>query len=186
MSNQEDRTGEYENRTEESGQEVRIYSKGEMTGAVSEAVSGRSAKTIIFAVIFAAAVFSIAFGLYKVWNAFREFDETILREKDNQFYSLISSEDINIETTLDAFCREAETFFARKGLSQLRAEWKESENGDVSALREYLASNTMTANPVYADMLMLNGNDIIISAAGLSGYTFLTEADGRGLLQPDQ
>lgn len=181
MSNQEDRTGEYENRTEESGQEVRIYSKGEMTGAVSEAVSGRSAKTIIFAVIFAAAVFSIAFGLYKVWNAFREFDETILREKDNQFYSLISSEDINIETTLDAFCREAETFFARKGLSQLRAEWKESENGDVSALREYLASNTMTANPVYADMLMLNGNDIIISAAGLSGYTFLTEADGRGL-----
>ena len=181
MSKQEDRTGDYENRASESGKEVRIYSKGEVTGGADETRSGKSAKTIIFAVIFAAAVFSIAFGLYKVWNAFREFDETILREKDNQFYSLISSEDINIETTLDAFCREAETFFARKGLSQLRAEWKASENGDVSELRKYLASNTMTANPVYDDMLMLNGNDIIISAAGNSGYTFLTEADGRGL-----
>jgi signal transduction histidine kinase len=44
-----------------------------------------------------------------------------------------------------------------------------------------MKSNTMTGNPVYADILMLNGDKIIISAEDVEGYSFLTEADGRGL-----
>lgn len=182
MGTQPDKTRETPEQVSESGQEIRIYSKGDnIEPKNGSAAEGRSVMKTVFAIVFALAVFSIAFGIFKIWNAFREFDETILHEKDTQFYSLISSEDINIETTLDAFCREAETFFARTRLAELRKEWSQSEDHDISALKAYMKSNTMTGNPVYADILMLNGDKIIISAEDVEGYSFLTEADGRGL-----
>ena len=182
MSTQPDKTRETPEQVSESGQEIRIYSKGDnIEPKNGSAAEGRSVMKTVFAIVFALAVFCIAFGIFKIWNAFREFDETILHEKDTQFYSLISSEDINIETTLDAFCREAETFFARTRLAELRKEWSQSEDHDISALKAYMKSNTMTGNPVYADILMLNGDKIIISAEDVEGYSFLTEADGRGL-----
>ncbi len=182
MDTQSDRINEAADRAPEGEREVRIFGRGDLPEpGSSNGREGRSAGQTIFAIVFALAVFCIAFGIFRAWNAFKEFDDTILHEKDTQFYSLISSEDINIENTLDAFCREAETFFARTRLAQLRKEWSQSENGDLTDLRAYLAANTMTANPVYSDILMFKGDNMIISAEGREGYSFLTEADGRGL-----
>ncbi len=155
--------------------EVKLYERGE--GGSEK----KSVKRGFFMVVLALAVLCIAVGIYKAWEAFREFDDTIMEEKDRQFYSLISSEDINIDNALTGFCREADTFFARPRMEQLRKEWKASEDKDTAGLRKYLEANTLLTNPVYADMLMLDGDNILISASGQAGYSFVTEADGRGL-----
>ena len=157
--------------------EVRLYEKGE---GVDAGGSKQIKRWLINAAV-AVAVICIAVGIYKAWDAFRDFDSTIMEEKDKQFYSLISSEDINIENALTSFCREADTFFARKRLEELRAGWRESGKKDTAGLRQYIESNTMLGNPVYADMLIMDGNKIVLSASGNTGYSFRTEADGRGL-----
>ena len=157
--------------------EVRLYEKGE---GVDAGGSKQIKRWLINAAV-AVAVLCIAVGIYKAWDAFRDFDSTIMEEKDKQFYSLISSEDINIENALTSFCREADTFFARKRLEELRAGWRESGKKDTAGLRQYIESNTMLGNPVYADMLIMDGNKIVLSASGNTGYSFRTEADGRGL-----
>ena len=158
--------------------EVRLYEKGE--GGDAGGGSKQIRRWLINTAV-AVAVICIAVGIYKAWDAFRDFDSTIMEEKDKQFYSLISSEDINIENALTSFCREADTFFARKRLEELRAGWRESGKKDTAGLRQYIESNTMLGNPVYADMLIMDGNKIVLSASGNTGYSFRTEADGRGL-----
>lgn len=111
--------------------EIKIFGKGEGGDDGSE---GRQIRRNLFMVAVAIAVICIAVGIYKAWDAFRDFDETIMEEKDKQFYSLISSEDINIENALNSFCREADTFFARNRLEELRSEWAESGRKDSSEI----------------------------------------------------
>ena len=158
--------------------EIKIFGKGEGGDDGNES---RQITRSLFMAVVAIAVICIAVGIFKAWEAFRDFDETIMEEKDKQFYSLISSEDINIENALNSFCREADTFFARNRLEELRSEWEESGKKDSSGLRKYIQNNTMLANPVYADMLITDGEKIFLSASGNTGYSFRTEADGRGL-----
>lgn len=158
--------------------EIKLYEKGEGGDDGSER---KQMRRWLFMAIVAAAVICIAVGVFKAWEAFRDFDDTIMEEKDKQFYSLISSEDINIENALTAFCREADTFFARNRLEELRKEWAESGKKDTDALSRYIANNTMMGNPVYADMLIVDGDKTVLSASGRKGYSFMTEADGRGL-----
>ena len=158
--------------------EVRLYEKGEGGDPDS---SAKKVRRWLINIVVAAAVLCIAVGVYKAWDAFRDFDSTIMEEKDKQFYSLISSEDINIENALTSFCREADTFFARNRLEELRQDWAESGKKDTDGLRSYIESNTMLANPIYADMLMLDGDKIVLSASGNKAYSFRTEADGRGI-----
>lgn len=147
----------------------------------AETPEKKSASRLIFFLVLAVALFCIAFGIYRAWSAFREFDDTIMEEKDRQFYSLISSEDINIENSLESFCREADSFFARERLAQLRKAWQDSGHKDKAALSAYLAANTLTANPIYADMLIVSDNKVLLSASGSRDYVFRTEADGRGI-----
>ena len=132
--------------------EIRIFDKGDGPGKRKE---NFSAGRTLFVVGFIVAILCIGIGIFKAWEAFREFDETIMREKDSQFYSLISSEDISLENSLDSFCREAETYFERQVLKQLVREWNESEDGSTKDLREYISSNNLTENPVYSDILMM-------------------------------
>ena len=162
----------------DSTPEIRIFDRGE--GGDSDS-GEKSVKKTLFAAVLVVAIFCIAAGIFKAWEAFREFDDTILEEKDTQFYSLISSEDINIDNALNGFCREADTFFERQRLGQLFREWKNSGEHNSAALRQYLEANTLSSNPVYADLLMIEDNSMIISAMGKPGYSFLTEADGRGI-----
>lgn len=159
-----------------------IISEEKLFGAGEAADSGeRTVKQWLFLAVLAVALFCIAFGIYRAWTAFREFDDTIMEEKDRQFYSLISSEDINIENSLDSFCREADSFFARERLNQLRKAWQDSGRKEAGALMEYIAANTLTANPIYADMLIVDANTVLLSASGNKDYAFRTEADGRGI-----
>ena len=157
--------------------EISLYAKGE----TADARPSGSVRRWMFMVVLAAAVICIAVGIYNAWTAFREFDETILGEKDSQFYSLISSEDIHIENSLDAFCREADLFFTRNRLSQLRQSWEDGEDGAAGDLRAYIEDNPLAANPVYADILVIKGGKIKFSATGSADYSFRTEADSRGL-----
>ena len=135
----------------------------------------------VFVFVLAVAIICFAVGIYKAWSAFKEFDDTIMEEKDQQFYSLISSEDINIDTALNAFCREADTFFARQVLDQRLREWQGSGGKNTAGLKEYIESNTMLSNPVYADMLMVHDDSVILSASGNTAYSFRTEPDSRDL-----
>lgn len=158
--------------------EIKLFGLDDASGRDAEK---KPMKRGLFIAVLALAILCIAVGIFKVWESFRDFEETITAEKDRQFYSLISSEDINIENSLDSFCREAETFFERQRLEQLRREWQESGGQDTAGLKAYLAENTLTANPVYADMLMISNDAIVLSASGNMDYAFRTEADGRGL-----
>ena len=172
-----EKTGSIDTITD-NGSEIRIYEKGD--GPLKSLEKGTAGRTL-FVAVFIIAILCICIGIYKAWGAFREFDETILREKDSQFYSLISSEDITLENSLDSFCREAETFFARQILSGLVTDWLDSEDGDTRELEAYLKSNNLTENPIYADILMIQDGTPVLSASGRRGYSMLTEADGRGI-----
>ena len=55
---------------------------------------------MILAVI--AAIALIAIGGYNAWRSFQRFDESVLVEKDSQLYSLVRSDDINIENTISS------------------------------------------------------------------------------------
>lgn len=168
--------------SEEAERAPEIISEEKLFGAGETADNGeRTVKQWLFLAVLAVALFCIAFGIYRAWTAFREFDDTIMEEKDRQFYSLISSEDINIENSLDSFCREADSFFARERLNQLRKAWQDSGRKEAGALMEYIAANTLTANPIYADMLIVDANTVLLSASGNKDYAFRTEADGRGI-----
>ena len=158
--------------------EVKIFGKGEGGDADHEK---KPMNRAIFIVVLALAILCIAVGIFRAWSAFKEFDDTIMEEKDRQFYSLISSEDINIDNALNAYCREADTFFGRQRLEQFRSDWKESKGKDDGVFRHYIETNTMISNPVYADLLVMDGDRIAMSATGNTEYAFRTEADGRGL-----
>ena len=156
--------------------EDKLYGVSDQTGEETG-----SARRGLFFVVLAIALFCIAFGIFKAWTAFREFDSAIMAEKDRQFYSLINSEDINIETSLDSFCREADLFFARDRFNQLCKAWEDSGRKRAGALTEYIAENTLTANPIYADILIVDESGVLLSASGNTSYAFRGEADGRGM-----
>lgn len=109
-------------------------------------------RRVLFALIVIAAIACIGFGGYRVWESFTEFDENIMREKDEQFYSLIRSDDINISNSLEAFTRESESFFVRQRLSQLRKEWADSKNHNTADLNEYFRNSPLMSNPVCAEI----------------------------------
>lgn len=138
-------------------------------------------KRVMFAILVLAAIICIGLGIYKVWGSFIEFDESMLKEKDNQYYSLIRSNDINIENTLDSFTREAETLFSRPRLALLRKEWSESGYKDSAELENYLKENTLINNPVYADLLVVYKDKIRISASGNKKYKFITGVNSKGI-----
>ena len=104
-----------------------------------------------------------------------------MREKDEQFYSLIRSDDINISNSLEAFTRESESFFVRQRLSQLRKEWADSKNHNTADLNEYFRNSPLMSNPVCADILMLHNDKVVASAAGHDSVEFLTETDADSL-----
>ena len=95
--------------------------------------SGREA--LILAVI--AAIALVFLGGYNVWRSFQKFDENILIEKDSQLYSLVRSDDINIENTISSFVREAETFLSRNTLNSALDKWRRTgEKDDLQSRSE--------------------------------------------------
>ena len=131
----------------------------------------------ITAIVIAVALISI--GAYNAWKAFERFDDGIIADKDTQIYSLMRSDDINIENSISAFERETDTFLSRERLkTELRA-W--NEDGTTSGLQDFISSNTLRNNPIYADLLMMNGEDIMLSATGNKGYSFMTTTDAGGM-----
>ena len=133
--------------------------------------SGREA--LILAVI--AAIALIAIGGYNAWRSFQSFDESVLTEKDSQLYSLVRSDDINIETSISSFEREAETYLARNSVNTALDKWRQT--GEKASLQNALKDNTLNANPIYADLLVIRKEKVSMSARGKTDYTFLT---GRG------
>ena len=133
--------------------------------------SGREA--LILAVI--AAIALIAIGGYNAWRSFQSFDESVLTEKDSQLYSLVRSDDINIETSISSFEREAETYLARNSVNTALDKWRQT--GEKASLQNALKDNTLKANPIYADLLVIRKEKVSMSATGKTDYTFLT---GRG------
>ena len=135
-------------------------------------------RTVYIAAI-VVAVALIAAGIFGVWRAFARFDENTMTEKDDQIYTLIRSDDINIENSLSAFEREADTFLSRNMLKQALQTWAEED--DTSELKSFIKNNTLTTNPIYADLVMLQNENILLSATGNKGYTFLTTKDANGI-----
>ena len=154
--------------------------------------NSRFKKTLFILLVFV-AIALFAFGVNSVWEAFKEFDETTLSEKDSQFYTLLRSDDVNIDNSLNSFTREAETLFDGDSLRELRKEWSASEDKSTKDLKRFLEDNDLISNPLYADLLMINKDKIIVSASGIKDYTFSEEerdgefklcndADGRTFL----
>ena len=131
----------------------------------------------ITAIIVAVAL--IAIGIFGVWRAFARFDETTMAEKDEQIYSLMKSDDINIENSLKAFEREADTFLSRQMLKEALRVWDEDD--DISELRSFIGSNTLQNNPVYADLVVMSGGSPVLSATGKTAYDFMTTKDANGI-----
>lgn len=149
---------------------------------VREAVLSNSRfKRVLFVIIVLAAMLCIGLGIYKVWGSFIELDEAMLEEKDSQYYSLIESNDINIENSINAFAREAETLVARPRFVLLRRDWVQSGHRDFSAIEAYMRENTLEENPIYADFLMTYKNNIRVSASGNKDYDFITKPDEKGM-----
>ena len=131
----------------------------------------------ITAIIVAVAL--VAVGIFGVWRAFARFDETTMAEKDEQIYSLMKSDDINIENSLKAFEREADTFLSRQMLKEALRVWDEDD--DISELRSFIGSNTLQNNPVYADLVVMSGGSPVLSATGKTAYDFMTTKDANGI-----
>ena len=136
-----------------------------------------SRKVYITAIVVAVAL--IAVGIFGVWRAFARFDESTLTEKDGQIYSLMRSDDINIENSIKAFEREAEIFLSRQLLQEALRVWENED--DVSDLQDFISNNTLRNNPVYADMVVMNGSGIVLSATGKTDYDFITARDANGM-----
>ena len=132
-----------------------------------------------FMIVLAAALALIVIGIYNVWRSFERFENSILSEKDAQFYSLMRSDDINIENSLNALVREAETYFSRDRLRSELNNWKET--GDSSSLEAFIRENSLQNNPVYADLVMINKDKVFLSASGDRDYSFLTGKDESGI-----
>ena len=133
----------------------------------------------VFIIALVAAVACIAAGVFNVWKSFERFDNNILNEKDTQFYSLMRSGDINIENSISAIEREAETFLSREKLKSEIENWK--ENGKTASLKAYIANNTLTPNPIYADLVMYNKDRILCTASGYTDYTSITGIDANSM-----
>ncbi len=134
---------------------------------------------IAFIIALVAAVVCIAAGVFNVWKSFDRFDNSILNEKDSQFYSLMRSGDINIENSISAIEREAETFLSRERLKSEIENWRES--GKKDSLRTYISNNTLTPNPIYADLVMYNKDKILCTASGNTDYTAVTGLDSNSM-----
>ena len=134
-------------------------------------------KVYITAIIVAVAL--IAIGIFGVWRAFARFDETTLTEKDDQIYSLMRSDDVNIENSIKAFEREADIFLSRQMLQEALRVWNEED--DISELRDFISDNTLRNNPIYADLVVMKGDSIALSAAGNTSYEFITSKDANGI-----
>ena len=141
----------------------------------------RTAGREVFIIALIVAVLCIAFGIYGVWRSFERFDNSILAEKDTQLYrySLMRSGDINLENSINAIQREAETFLRRERLKSEIAYWRESK--DTADLKEYISSNTLDTNPIYADLVMNHKDRILCTASGNSSYTQMTGSDANGM-----
>ena len=125
------------------------------------------------------AVLCIAIGINGVWRSFERFDSSILAEKDTQLYSLMRSGDINLENSINAIQREAETFLGRERLKAEIANWKESKS--TSRLKNYISNNTLGTNPIYADLVMNYKNKILCTASGNKSYSPVTGGDANGM-----
>lgn len=134
-------------------------------------------KVYITAIIVAVAL--IAIGIFGIWRAFARFDKSIMTEKDAQISSLMRSDDINIENSIKAFEREADTFLGRQMLREALRVWDEED--DVSELQSFISGNTLQTNPIYADMIVMSGDRQVLSATGRTGYSFLTTKDANGI-----
>jgi len=145
-----------------------------------------SKRELLYITALVVAVALIAVGVYNAWRSFQRFDDSILAEKDTQFYSLMRSDDINIENSINSFVREAETFLSRDRLKNEIKAWK--SGGDKSGLTEFIGNNTLKANPIYADLIVKKKDKIAVSAAGNTSYNFITGGDVNSmrLVQDDR
>ena len=139
----------------------------------------RTAGREVFIIALIVAVLCIAFGIYGVWRSFERFDNSILAEKDTQLYSLMRSGDINLENSINAIQREAETFLRRERLKSEIAYWRESKS--IADLKEYISSNTLDTNPIYADLVMNYKDRILCTASGNRSYTPVTGSNANGM-----
>ena len=133
----------------------------------------------VFIIALAVAVLCIALGIYGVWRAFESFDNSILKEKDTQLYSLMRSGDISLENSISSLQREAETFLGRERLKSEIAYWKES--GKTDNLRSYISTNTLATNPIYADFVISQNGKIACTATGNKSYSQVTGSDSKGM-----
>ena len=133
----------------------------------------------VFIVALAVAVLCIAFGIHGVWRSFARFDDSILKEKDTQLYSLMRSGDINLENSISSIQREAESFMGRERLRSEISYWKES--GSTSSLVNYLSNNTLATNPIYADFVISQNGKIACTASGNKSYSQVTGSDAKGM-----
>ena len=139
----------------------------------------KTARREVFIIALAAAVLCIALGINGVWRSFERFDSSILTEKDTQLYSLMRSGDINLENSINAIQREAETFLGRERLKSEIANWRKS--GSAASLRTYISNNTLVTNPIYADLVMNHKDKTICTASGNKTYSQVTGSNANSM-----
>ena len=133
----------------------------------------------LFIIALVVAVLCVALGINGVWRSFERFDNSILSEKDTQLYSLMRSGDINLENSINAIQREAEIFLRRERLKSEIAYWRES--GSTEDLKNYISSNTLVTNPIYADLVMNHNGKTVCTASGSNSYVQVTGSDANGM-----
>ena len=119
-------------------------------------------KVYITAIIVAVAL--IAIGIFGVWRAFARFDKSIMTEKDAQISSLMRSDDINIENSIKAFEREADTFLGRQMLREALRVWDEED--DASELG--LSTPPLVVEPVF-QIVAADGTAYLVSDQDVVG-----------------
>lgn len=142
-------------------------------------MKNRRIRAAAYVLIVVTALIFIGGGLYKAWVSFREFDETILKEKDTQFYSLLMSDDVNIYNSIKGFTREAESSLKRSAIKTAQQYWEETL--DRSLLEEALTTSSVRYNPLYSDLIVLENNKVVFATGGSKKYKFLTKANNNKL-----
>ncbi len=135
----------------------------------------RRLRAAVYTFMIIIALVFIGGGLYKAWVSFSEFDETILKEKDTQFYSLLMSDDVNIYNSMNGFSREAESSLNRNAIKTYQQFWEETQ--DRSGLEEVLANSSVRYNPLFLDLLISENDKVIYATGGSKKYTFINNPD---------
>lgn len=112
----------------------------------------------------------IVAGLVMVVRVMGRYEDIILENQDNQLYGLARSVDRSVESYLHQYARDLSYVIHRRGFTA--AEESYLSGGGDGDLRFRMGENLLTGSPLTADLLCLNGDEVVLSNSGRTDYRF--------------